>query len=159
MATGLMSAGIMNSQSSLQQARESQLLQQMQSAKGPDQKEKIEKGAKEFEALLLTGWLQKAEESLATVPGGDDDDDAAGQQMMSIGVQSLAQSLANSGGIGIGAMIEKAMLSMAQKSESPSGHPPGVTSAAEIRSQTGNIQLNSGFQNADRMVVSEKGSE
>ena len=70
MATGILGPGMMNAQSSLQQARESQLLQQMQSATGPDQKEKIEKGAKEFEAMLLTGWLQQAEQSYGHGSGG-----------------------------------------------------------------------------------------
>lgn len=159
MATGIVGPGMMDSQSSLQQARESQLLQQMKSATGPDQKEKIEKGAKEFEALLLTGWLQQAEQSLATVPGADDDEDAGGQQMMSIGVQSLAGALANSGGIGIGAMIEKAMLSMAQKQESAGGKTPSIPPPAEVPAGNHHFQLNSGHQNADRMVVSEKGSQ
>jgi hypothetical protein len=56
------------------------------------------KGAKEFEAMLLSTWLQQAEQSFATVPGAEDDDDAAGRdQMMSLGVQSLADV---DGGIG-----------------------------------------------------------
>ena len=76
---------------------------------------------------------------MATVPAADDDEDAGGQQMMSIGVQSLAGAMANSGGIGIGAMIEKAMLSMAQKEESAAGHLPAVTSAAEISSRKPSI--------------------
>lgn len=119
MASGILGPGMINPQVSLQQAQESQLLQQMQSAVGPEQKQKIEKGAKEFEAMLLSGWLQQAEESLAKVPGTDDDDEDSGSQdqMMSLGVQSLARSMAATGGIGIGAMIEKAMLHVAQKSQ------------------------------------------
>lgn len=120
MASGIIGPGMTNPQISLQQAQESQLLQQMQSAVGPGQKQKIEKGAKEFEAMLLSGWLQQAEQSLAKVPGTDDDDDedsGSQDQMMSLGVQSLARSMAANGGIGIGAMIEKAMLQVAQKSQ------------------------------------------
>jgi len=150
MASGIVGPGMMNAQISLQQAQESQLLQQMQSAKGPDQKEKIEKGAREFEAMLLSNWLQQAEQSLATVPGADDDDDAGtGQQMMSLGVQSLAGSLAGNGGIGIGAMIEKAMLAMAQKSQTAAGNP----------AENQHIPLNSGGQNADKIAVLRKVSE
>lgn len=155
MATGIVGPGMMPSQFGLQQAQESQLLQQMKSATGPDQKEKIEKGARDFEALLLTGWLQQAEQSLATVPGADEDEDAGVRdQIVSLGAQSLAGALAASGGIGIGTMIEKAMLAMAQKSPAP------VTSAG-TESPPGNqhFPLNSGLQNADRMGVSVKGSE
>lgn len=150
MASGILGPGMMSAQADLQQARESQLLEQMQSA-GADptgQREKIEKGAKEFEALLLSGWLQQAEQSLATVPGADEDEDAAGKDtMMSLGVQTLATSLAGSGGIGIGAMIEKAMLSMAQKSQSPAENPDPKQ----------HIPLNSSHGNADRMAVLRKG--
>ncbi len=69
--------------------------------------------------MLLTTWMQQAEQSLATVPGAEDDDDAAGrEQMMSLGVQSVAQSLAAHGGIGISRMIAKAMHSVADKADS-----------------------------------------
>ena len=46
------------------------------------------------------------------MPGADSDDDQdkqSGNQMMSLGVQSLAQDLAASGGIGIAKMVAKAM--------------------------------------------------
>lgn len=154
MAAGILGPGALNAQVSLQQARESQLLQQMQLAKGPDQKQKIEKGAKEFEALLLSGWLQQAEQSMATVPGADDDGDDAGQNTMtSLGVQTLATSLADSGGIGIGAMIAKAMLAMAQKEEAANGQAPP---SPEIPPKSEALGLNSSLENADRMGVSRK---
>ncbi len=98
-------------QSSLLQAREDRMLGQMQSLKsGGDDDGKIEKGAMEFESMLLSTWLQQAEQSMATVPGAEDDEDASGRdQMMSMGVQSLANSMAASGGIGIAKMVAKAM--------------------------------------------------
>jgi Rod binding domain-containing protein len=70
---------------------------------------KIERSAKDFESLLLSGWLQQAEESFAKLPGGDDEDDAdAGtSQMQGIAMQSLGNSLTESGGIGIARMIAK----------------------------------------------------
>lgn len=149
MASSIPGPGAMNAQISLQQARESQILQQVQSATGPDQKEKIAKGARQFETLLLQGWLQQAEETLATVPGADDDEDGGGQQTMtSMGVQSLAEAMAGAGGIGLGSMIEKAMLSMAQKLQAPGDNP----------AENQRLPLNSGSQNADRMAVSQKGS-
>lgn len=153
MATGVIGPGLGNSQISLQQAQESQLLRQMQSAAGPDQAAKIHKGAMEFEALLLSNWLQQAEQSLATVPGGGEDEDEGAQDTMtSLGVQSLAGSLAASGGIGIGAMVEKAMLAMAQKSNPAAAHPAG-----EIHPKIGRFALNSALSTADRMLEAGKG--
>jgi len=77
---------------------------------------KIEKGATEFESMLLATWMQQAEQSMATVPGAGDDEDTAGrEQMMSLGIQSVATALAASGGIGIGRMIAHAMHATAEK--------------------------------------------
>lgn len=86
-------------------------------AKGDDNR--IEKGAKEFEAILLGSWLQQAEQSMATVPGANDEQEGSGsEQMVSLGVQSLSTALAASGGIGIAGMIEKAMRAEAHKGDS-----------------------------------------
>ena len=49
------------------------MVQQVKSSKGPNDDAKIEKGAKEFEAILVGSWLQQAQQSFATVPGADDD--------------------------------------------------------------------------------------
>jgi Rod binding domain-containing protein len=70
---------------------------------------KIEKSAKDFESILLGNWLQGAEESFASVPGGDEDADAdAGKDsFQGIAMQSLGSSMAASGGIGIAKMISK----------------------------------------------------
>jgi Rod binding domain-containing protein len=70
---------------------------------------KIDKSAKDFESLLLGSWLQQAEQSFATVPGGDDDDDAdAGkEQMMGIAMQAMGTAMAANGGIGIAKMIAR----------------------------------------------------
>lgn len=68
--------------------------------------------------MLLTSWLQQAERSMAGVPGGEDDEDTPGKdQMMSLGVQSLATSMASSGGIGIASMIAKALHSAADRAD------------------------------------------
>src|SRR5207237_1376443 len=95
----------------------------IQTGRVPTDAAKIEKGAKEFEAVLLGNWLQQAEQSFATVPGTDDDQDIGRDQMMSIGVQSLATSMADSGGFGIGAMIAKAMHRMADKGDTSGTQP------------------------------------
>lgn len=144
MGSGILGAGALNAQIGLQQAQETQILQQMKSATGAGQKAKIEKGAKEFEALLLAGWLRDAEQSLATVPGADDDQDAGQDTMTSLGVQTLAESLANSGGIGIGAMIAKAMLAAAQKQQAAGGQAAAPVSGAEIPQKSHGFPLDSG---------------
>jgi Rod binding domain-containing protein len=106
MSTGMAS---LSSQTSLLQLKEAGTLQQMKSAKSLSDAAKIDKGAQQFEAILIGTWLKDAEQSLGSVPGGDDNQDSGGEQMMSLGVQSLATSMAASGGLGIGKMIAKAM--------------------------------------------------
>ena len=70
---------------------------------------KIEKSAKEFESILLGSWLQQAEQSFGSLPGGDgdDDEDSGKDQFLGIAMQSLGTSMAASGGIGIAKMIAK----------------------------------------------------
>jgi len=72
-------------------------------------KAKIEKSAKDFESLLLSNWLQQAEESFAKLPGGDNEDDADSgrEQFQGIAMQSLGTTLTNAGGIGIARMISR----------------------------------------------------
>lgn len=108
MAFAISDAGATAAQTSMQQVRESQLMQQLNATRGLTDNGKIEKSAREFESMLLGTWLQQAEQSFATIPGADDDDDAASRdQMMSLGVQNLAQAMAASGGIGIAKMISR----------------------------------------------------
>ena len=117
-------------QASLLQTREDRMLQQMKSPQTNDAR--IDKSAQEFESMLLSTWLQQAESSMATVPGAEDDEDAgARQQMMSLGVQSLSNSMAASGGIGIGKMIAKALHASAAKTEAADAPAttPGAISA------------------------------
>jgi Rod binding domain-containing protein len=68
---------------------------------------KIEKSAKDFESLLLGGWLAQAEQSFAKLPGGDNEDDAdAGNgELQGIAMQSLGTSLTEAGGIGLAKVI------------------------------------------------------
>lgn len=115
---GTIGLGSLNAQTNAVQSREDGMIQQMKSGKSGNDDAKIEKGAKEFESILLGSWLQQAEQSFASVPGADDDEDAAGRdQMMSLGVQQLATSMSASGGIGIAKMITKAMHTAADKAE------------------------------------------
>ena len=70
---------------------------------------KIEKSAKDFESILLGSWLQQAEQSFGTVPGGDgdDDEDPGKDQFQGMAMQSLGTSMTAAGGIGIAKMISK----------------------------------------------------
>jgi Rod binding domain-containing protein len=74
------------------------------------QNAKIEKSATDFESILLGSWLQQAEQSFGSVPGGDDDDSDSGkEQYMGIAMQSLGASMTNSGGICIAKMISNSL--------------------------------------------------
>ena len=90
---------------------------------------KIEKSAKDFESILLGSWLQQAEQSFGSLPGGDDDGDAdAGkEQFQGIAMQSLGNSMTAAGGIGIAKMISKQLhkaadLQGAVQPRTPPGH-------------------------------------
>jgi Rod binding domain-containing protein len=120
----ILGTGALATQSSFLQSKEDRMLGQLQSLKGGNDDAKIEKGATEFESMLLSTWLQKAEESMATVPGADDDEDSAGrEQMMSLATQTMASSMAATGGIGIAKMIAKAMHATENKPEVPAVSP------------------------------------
>jgi Rod binding domain-containing protein len=133
MATGSITGSLAaQAQETFLQAREQQALHQVQSAQGGKSDTKIDKSAKEFESMLLSNWLQQAEQSMASVPGAEDDEDAgARDQMMSLGVQSLATSMTNSGGIGIAAMISKALHSVADRQQ-PGAVQAGTTEAKRL---------------------------
>jgi len=91
---------------------------------------KIEKSAKDFESILLGSWLQQAEQSFGSLPGGDDDDDAdAGkEQFQGIAMQSLGSSMTAAGGIGIAKMIAKQLHKAADlQGAAAVGVPPAQT--------------------------------
>jgi Rod binding domain-containing protein len=99
-----------NLQSSLIDAQASLLLKRAgatQPGNKPTDDAKIEKSSRDFESILLGSWLQQAEQSFGSVPGGDEeeDEDAGKDQFQGIAMQSLAGSLTASGGIGIAKMI------------------------------------------------------
>ncbi len=151
----------MSAQMSVQQSQESRTLAQLSAMNGTSDAAKIEKGSRQFEAMLLSSWLQQAEQSFATVPGADDEDDqdqAGRDQMLGLGVQSLAQALEASGGIGIAKMIAKAMTAQAEKAH---GASPAAEPAHVGQNSGGNLsfRLNSARQGADRVAGSEKGSQ
>jgi len=120
------SFGPLNGQTSALQLSEDHMLRGLKAPKSKDDAAKIDKGAKEFEAILVGSWLQQAEQSFATVPGTDEDQDVGRDSMMSLGVQTLATSMAASGGIGIGKMVAKAMHAEADKADGQVAAPDGT---------------------------------
>lgn len=112
-----MGLGSLSAQTSALQSSEDRLIQGIKSPKTATDAAKIDKGAKEFEAVLVGSWLQQAEQSFGSVPGGDDSLDVGRDSMMSLGVQTLATSMAAAGGIGIGKMVAKAMHAAATKAD------------------------------------------
>jgi len=97
------------SQASALQSNEDRVLHRLKTDQASGNDAKIEKGAREFEAMLLATWMQQAEQSMASVPGDDGEEMPGREQMMSLGVQSVSTALAASGGIGIAKMIAHSM--------------------------------------------------
>jgi len=120
------SFGPLSAQTSVLQVSEDRMMQGLKSPNSPADSAKIDKGAKEFEAILVGSWLQQAEQSFATVPGDDEDQDVGRDSMMSLGVQTLATSMSASGGIGIGKMVAKAMHAAAEKADGQATAPEDV---------------------------------
>jgi Rod binding domain-containing protein len=137
------SIGSLSAQTDMLQSREDTMLRQIKSNAGASDDAKIEKGSKEFEAILVGSWLQQAEQSFATVPGADEDQDAGGQQMMSLGVQQLATAMAANGGLGIGKMIAKAMHENAEKANTQAASPPEPAATQPESVDTGGIRAKS----------------
>lgn len=63
---------------------------------------KLAKAAQEFEAILLTSWLEKMNQSFV---GSQESRDPAHDTVSSLGTQAIASALAARGGIGIAGML------------------------------------------------------
>jgi Rod binding domain-containing protein len=83
---------------------------------------KIEKSAKDFEAALMSHWLDQAEQSFATVPGGDKDQDAdpGHDQFQAMAMQAVATAMSgHRGGLGIASMVAKHLEAAQAKHQEP----------------------------------------
>jgi Rod binding domain-containing protein len=123
--------GALGATTNLLQLQEARVVQKGAAPRKLTDDAKIDKSAQQFEAILVGTWLNEAEQSFASVPGGDTDRDAGGEQMMSLGVQSLSTSMAASGGLGIGKMIAKAMHAAADREKA------GVSASAASTGPSG----------------------
>ena len=110
---------------SLNQAAGRRAVQNLKSETKSNDKAKIEKSAQDFESVLIGQWLEQAEKSFATVPGGDPDNqkDPGHDQFQGIAMQSLAQHLTKAGGLGIAHMISQSL----EKTEKMSNQPDRAT--------------------------------
>jgi Rod binding domain-containing protein len=121
------SFNLASAQTTALESRQDRLLNQMKSPASANDDKKIEKGAKEFESILVGSWLQQAEQSFATLPGAEDDEDPGHDSMTSLGVQTLSNAMAASGGIGIAKMVSKAMHAAADKANAQLSTPGNQT--------------------------------
>ncbi len=126
-------SGIMPSlgTASLGQAQSDQTLARVRANQGSKSPDKVEKAARDFEAILLGQWLEQAQKTFSAVPGSDDDDqedaDPGKDEFKAIAMQSLAASVAASGGIGIAKMISR-QLHRADGTAAPGGTPEATGS-------------------------------
>ena len=94
---------------SLSEVRGTQAANNLKNA-DPGNAAKIQKSASEFEAVLLSHWLEQAEQSFASVPGSDQDPDAdpGRDQFHAIAMQAVGSALTGGhGGLGIAKMVAK----------------------------------------------------
>lgn len=107
---------------------------------------KIEKSSREFETLLLSNWLEKAYDSLGTMPGAEDDADldSGKDQLNSIAMQSLAGAMTASGGIGIAKMIANYLHPHGDTVSGASEGPPSHEELMRISAQDAELSARSG---------------
>ena len=100
-----------NLAANLLDARGQQVIGQLREGQPGESEAKIEKSARDFESILVSQWLDKAQQSFATMPGADEDeyDDPGHSQFQSLATQSLGSAIASAGGIGIAKMIVPAL--------------------------------------------------
>lgn len=91
------------------------------SAADSPQVAKVRKAAAEFESMLLQNWWGSMKESGF---GGDDDSTDPGKDTLDqLGMQAMCAAVAKGGGLGIGAILVRSVLSKAQESASSSAGP------------------------------------
>ena len=100
----------------------------------PNEDAKIKKAGSDFESILLGSWLQQAENTFASVPGGDEEDDSGSgkDQFQGIAMQALAGQLTRSGGIGIAKMITQHLHSAADSERTHAAEANAVGSQHKV---------------------------
>ena len=109
---------------SLADARGTRVTENLRNAEAGKNSGRVDKAARDFEAVLLGKWLEQAEQSFATVPGDDpnnnEDADPGRDQFHSLALQAVASSISGHGkGLGIAAMISKHLGAAERASQAP----------------------------------------
>jgi Rod binding domain-containing protein len=68
--------------------------------------------------MLLASWWKSMKES--GLPGGEEDSDPGKETLDELGIQAMSAAVAQGGGIGIGALLVRSLLSNAAKSANDS---------------------------------------
>lgn len=76
---------------------------------------KVKKAATQFEAMLLAKWWSAMKESGL---GSDDETDPGHDTLDEMGIQAISTAVASGGGLGIGAMLVRSLLSKVQERDS-----------------------------------------
>ncbi len=87
--------------------------------------------ANEFEAMLLTQWLQSSESTFGSAPGEDDSASAGDDQIRSFALQQLASGIAAKGGVGIARYVSAALAETQSNTASSTSHPSPVQCATK----------------------------
>lgn len=92
---------------------------------------KIDKAARDFEAILASQWLEKAHESLASAPGGneEDNDDPSAMQFQGVALQAVAGAVVAHGGFGIARLLRE---HLGRPHEGPAGSGRGSNSGTYV---------------------------
>lgn len=84
---------------------------------------KLKKAAQEFEAILLTQWLEKMQQSFSD---SEQSGDPAHETLSSFGTQAVATALSERGGIGIARMLLRQLKTTAGNTGLPSQPVPTI---------------------------------
>ncbi len=99
------------------------------SGNDPPRVQKLKRAATEFEAMLLAKWWSSMKES--GLGEQDDSTDAGHDTLDAMGIQAMSSAVASRGGLGIGAMLVRSLLSNAEDGfvETTAAHPisQGIT--------------------------------
>jgi Rod binding domain-containing protein len=87
----------------------------------PPQVRKLKKAAADFEAMLLAKWWSSMKES--GLGGEDDSTDPGHDTLDNMGIQAMSSAVASRGGLGIGSMLVRSLLSNAEE-DAPKPKPP-----------------------------------
>ena len=115
-----MSSNIITPQVSLSEIRGEQIAGKLKNTTAADKPAKIQKSSRDFEAVLLSHWLEQAEKSFATVPGSNEDPNAdpGRDQYLSMAMQAVATSISGThGGLGIATMVAKHLQAQTTETE------------------------------------------